>query len=53
MWLGVVGWYLATVLSENLIRLVAALFAVANGSGILPMSKGMDWFVVGWLMIAW
>ena len=40
-------------LAENRIRPIGTLFGVANWSGILPMGRGMDWFVVGWGMIAW
>ena len=35
----------AAVLAENLIRPIGTLFGVANGSGILPMGTGTDWFV--------
>ena len=30
------------VLAENLIRPIRTLFAVANGSGMLPVGRGMD-----------
>ena len=35
------------VLAENLIRPIGTLFAVVNGSGILPIGRGMDWSAVG------
>ncbi|MHC4620139.1 MAG: hypothetical protein ACYTEQ_20525, partial [Planctomycetota bacterium] len=37
----------------NLIRPIGTLFAVANGSGILPVGRGMDRSAVEWAMIAW
>ncbi len=40
--LGVERTPMLGVLAENLIRPIGALFAVANGSGILPMGRGMD-----------
>ncbi|MHA2248638.1 MAG: zinc ribbon domain-containing protein, partial [Candidatus Hodarchaeales archaeon] len=39
---------LTGVLAENLIRPIGTLFAVANGSGILPVGRGMDRSAVEW-----